>query len=394
MMHSVTKKITKLIEKKDLIEKDPLNAAYLRTLSHPAPYFFFSKARIIENYSQFKKFFPDALIYYAMKANSEPEVLTLLSSLGSGFEVASRYELDILKKLKVDPKKIIYGTSIKPGNHVKDFHDYGVDTYSCDSISEMEKVAAGAPGAKIYVRVSANDSGSVFRFSEKFGTDIKNVVPILKRAKELGLVAYGISFNIGSQSSDPAAWSRMIKEVHPLLEELKKNDILIEVLNIGGGYPCKYASDEEIPTLEEISGLIYEEYVKLPFQPKLALEPGRGIIASSGVLIASVIARVERKEYTWLFLDAGCYNALFESMAYQGSTRYSVTSLDASDGTGKSHFALAGPTGDSSDVITREALLPANITVGDLLVFHNVGAYNLTAWTSFNGFPRPEVYYA
>jgi ornithine decarboxylase len=268
-----------------------------------------------------------------------------------------------------------------------------VDRFAFDSLQEAEKIAAVAPGSRVFVRLITNDSGSVFKFSEKFGTDIKNLVSLLLRAKDLGLRPYGISFHVGSQASDAMAWANTLKDLVPILKELKEKNIDIDVINIGGGYPCKYTNTENNPTLPEISQNIYKTYASLPYQPKFIAEPGRGIIADTGILVTTVIARVQRKEFTWLFLDAGCYNALFETMAYQGSTRYPVTSLRQSQGSGESLFALAGPTGDSEDVISREALLPTDIDVGDKVIFHNIGAYTLSVSSSFNGFPRPDVYY-
>jgi ornithine decarboxylase len=84
----------------------------------------------------------------------------------------------------------------------------------------------------------------------------------------------------------------------------------------------------------------------LPYQPRIILEPGRRMIATSAVLVTSVIGRLKRGRKTWLFLDAGVYNALFEAMACQASIRYKVTSLRSDLTNGEMSFALAGPTGD------------------------------------------------
>jgi ornithine decarboxylase len=115
-------------------------------------------------------------------------------------------------------------------------------------------------------------------------------------------------------------------------------------------------------------------------------------VADACTLLTSVIGRVERGGRSWLFLDAGCYNGLFEAMAYQGSTRYQVNSLRrAEDGT--THvFALAGPTGDAPDVITREVVLPSDLNTGDRLFVRNVGAYSQSVTSDFNGFPKPATY--
>lgn len=366
---------------------------FLETLDHPTPFFLFSRKQILENLHKFQKCFPGSSIHYAIKANSEQEVLTILAHADCGFEVASIYELEFLKKIKISPEKIIYGTSVKPASYVKAFFNYGVDRFAFDSLPELEKIASMAPGSKVYVRTIVNDAGSVFKFSEKFGTPLDNVVPLLIRAKELKLHPYGISFHVGSQASNPTAWGHALENLNSPLRELKSLGIELDVLNLGGGYPCKYASNIEIPTLNEIAEFTLKHYKRLLYQPNLILEPGRGIIADTGILIVSVIARVERRGSTWLFLDAGCYNGLFEAMAYQGSTRYAVTSMRPAGDSGESLFALAGPTGDSPDVITREALLPRDIEVGDKLVFHNVGAYTLSVISQFNGFPKPSVYF-
>ncbi len=210
----------------------------------------------------------------------------------------------------------------------------------------------------------------------------------------MGLKPFGISFHVGSQASNMQAWKTALHNIAEPMADLQKAGIQLEVLNIGGGYPCNtYASSEEILPLEEVAKTIYEEYAKLPYQPRLLLEPGRGIVADAGIVIGTVIARIERKEHTWIFLDSGPYNALFESMSYQGSTRYRITSLRKSFEAGESFFALAGPTGDSADVIGREILLPSDIDVGDAVVFHDTGAYCVTAHTPFNGFPKPAVYF-
>jgi ornithine decarboxylase len=366
---------------------------YLQGLKHKTPYFLFSKDAIRQRYREFKTAFPHAVIYYAMKADAEKEVLETLNEEGSSFEAASMYELHLLQELKVPPDRILYGTSVKPEEHIKAFHDYGVNRFAFDSVQEIEKIARVAPKARVYVRVSVNDTGSIYRFSEKFGTARVNAVPLLIRARELGLEHYGISFHVGSQASNPDAWGNAVQGLAPVINHLNELGLTIEVLNIGGGYPAQYPSSETHITLPEVAESIHAEYDKLAHKPKMILEPGRAMVAESAVLVASVIARVERIEHTWLFLDAGVYNGLFESLAYQGGIQYRVTSMRSAYDSGEATFALAGPTGDSWDVMSRETRLPADLDVGDKLVFHNVGAYNLVMVGRFNGFPKPPVYF-
>ncbi len=372
---------------------DLFTQEFLTTLEYETPFFLFSKQSIRDRYKEFKDTFPNSTIFYAMKADAERDVLETLLDAGSGFEAASVHELKLLKDLEVPPDRILYGTSVKPASHIKEFHKYGVNRFAFDSFSELDKIAEIAPKARVYVRVSVNDTGSIYRFSEKFGTVLDNVVPLLIRARELGLEHYGISFHVGSQASNPNAWAHAISLLHPVIKHLQEIGIQIEILNIGGGFPAMYASTDEHITLQDAATSVHKEYGKLPYQPQMVLEPGRAMVAESAVLVASVIARVERVEHTWLFLDAGVYNGLFESLAYQGSIRYRVTTVRPSYDVGESTFALAGPTGDSWDVISREAQLPKDIAIGDKLVFHSVGAYNLVMVGRFNGFPKPDAYF-
>jgi ornithine decarboxylase len=375
-------------------DRDPaLSLEFLRRLSHQTPFFVFSKARIVEEYRRFQKCFPSASVYYAIKANPERELLRLLADVGCGFEAASIHELSLLKALTVPPDKIIYGSCVKPSSQIREFYTYGVRRYSADSFSELEKLAADAPGAKVFLRIRVEDAGSAFKFSEKFGTGVANAVPMLVEAERLGLDPHGLSFHVGSQASDLMAWANALDTIAPALTALERAGIPAAAINIGGGFPCGYASGLDGLTLEGIATATLSRLQTFPYRPQLVLEPGRRIVATSAVLVCTVIGRIKRGRKTWLFLDAGVYNALFEALACQASIRYTVTSLSDEHSSEEMFFALAGPTGDGLDIITRQTSLPKNIGIGDKLVIHDTGAYSLALSSEFNGFAKPDVYF-
>ena len=365
----------------------------IRGLNYQTPFFLFSKEKIVQEYRRFGQCFPDASIYYAIKANPEREVLKTLVSTGCGFEAASVQELRLLKELNVPAERIIYGSCVKAASQIAEFYDYGVQIYAADSYSELEKIAATAPTSKVFIRVRVEDAGSAFRFSEKFGTGVQNVVPMLSEAQRLGLQPYGISFHVGSQASNVMAWADALHTISPVLSDLKEAGIGAEMINIGGGFPCDYASANNGLTLENISEQTLPGLAALPYRPRLILEPGRRMVASSAVLVTSIIGRVRRGRKTWLFLDAGVYNALFEALACQASIRYKVTSFGADSTDDQMAFALAGPTGDGLDIITRETRLPKVTGVGDKIIIHDTGAYSLALSSEFNGFSKPGVYF-
>jgi ornithine decarboxylase len=377
-------------EKKHLFTNE-----FVQKLDHKTPYFLFSRSKLIENLNKYKKTFPGAEIYYAMKANSEIQALKILYEAGSGFEVASEYEFSILKGLGIPSEKIIYGTVIKPEEHIASLYSQGVRTFACDNMYELEKLSIFAPGSKIFYRLSVVNNNCAIDLSEKFGNTPNQIIELILKSKDIDLIPYGISFHVGSQTSNADIWIKKINEAKKIIDKVKDNGITIESINLGGGYPCDYLSNKHKVSIEEIGQKIDERLKKLDLSVNLVLEPGRGLIASSSIAVATVIGRKDHKSgRNWLFLDLGVYNGLYEVMAYQGSTKYTCSSIINDIDSGKGAvFALSGPTGDGPDIIDREAILPENIDIGDKIIFHDVGAYSLVNCCPFNGFPKPCVYF-
>lgn len=353
------------------------------------PYFTISQAVIQDNVRSLRSALPEVSLFYAVKANPEPFVLETLVALDVSFEVASIYEIELLLGIGVDPTRLAYGTAVKPSEHVAVASSSGVSLMSADSVSEIDKIARAAPGSALFIRIRVDDSRSAFAFGEKFGAEPSEAYSLVTYARERGLVCRGLSFHVGSQSVRRSAWSAAIELMRPTYEKLAADDEALPTLNIGGGFPCQY-DGEEVPRIDEIGSEISRALASMP-PVQLVAEPGRFIVASSATLTASVIGVSERRDSRWAFLDAGCYNGLFEAMAYQGRTAYRVTTVEPRSFEHTALFNLAGPTGDSADVIDRGVRLPADLAAGDQLVFSNVGAYTMSLAVPFNGFPRPGV---
>ncbi len=364
-----------------------------RSLTHATPFFFTSRDILQKNYHIFDTLFDGAEINYALKANSDLKILSFLNELGAGFEAASGFEVETLLDLGVEPHRILYGTAIKPSAHIDFAYRTGVQRFAADSREEIKKLAEHAPGAKVCVRTIVDDSGSVFVMSDRFGAPADTVKELMLYAKSLGLKTYGISFYVGSQAAHANMWAKGVQKVAPIIQALYEEGITLEVLNIGGGFPVHYDNHQDAPELHEIVMQLHNELEVLPYLPKLIMEPGRGLVATSTVVVSEVIARSHRAGKPWLCMDAGIYNAFYEAMIHQGATRYPVRPLHPSPESMESlQFTLAGPTGDSLDIIARDVSLPANVDVGDKLVFEHAGAYTLALASRFNGFPEPALY--
>lgn len=368
-------------------------AEQVRLLGYDTPFFFTSRDILRQNYEAFTNLFDNAEIYYALKANSDPRILAYLDELGCGFEAASAFEVGLLIDAGVEPAKIMYGTSVKPAAHIARAHKAGVNRFAADSREEVKKIAENAPGAKVFIRTIVDDAGSVFMMSERFGAPANMVADLLRYARSLGLKTYGISFYVGSQAAHADKWSRGIHTITPIIEELWKEGIQVEVINIGGGFPVHYDNHQDAPELQMIVANVHNALHMLPYIPKIIMEPGRAIVATSTVLVAEVIARNDRANKPWICLDAGIYNALYEAMIHQGATRYPTHLLNPPiEKVENLEFTLAGPTGDSLDVIARDVSLPTYTDVGDRVVFEHAGAYTVCMANPFNGFPVPKLY--
>jgi ornithine decarboxylase len=238
--------------------------------------------------------------------------------------------------------------------------------------------------------MTADDSSAVFRLNRKFGAAVEDVGSLLKQTAALGLEPWGLSFNVGSQVGRETAWAEAIDAAAPILSALLGRGITLQTLNIGGGFPESYLGEPSF-ALSEAAAAVYRALARLPYTPRLVLEPGRRLVARSMSLTATVIARVERADGPWLFLDCGVYNALFEALRCQGTTRYEVAAERGGGNAGRAEYVLAGPTGDSLDIVCEAAELPGDLRPGDRLRFERVGAYTIALASSFNGFPVPPI---
>lgn len=382
----------KLIRRNKVV--DPFAPESLMPLKYKTPYLLFDLNRLEKRYQEFTNYFTDVTVHYAVKCNPETGILKKLSSLGSSFEIASFNEYKLLEAIGVSASKIMFSAPVKPPADIKAAFKAGVDRFAVDCFSEIDKVATNAPGSKVYVRIAVSDLGSKWPLSQKFGAPPREVLELMQYALELGLQTYGLTFHVGSQSTDTNSWEFAIQTVGSLMKDLEKNGIKIQMLDLGGGFPAKYT--EDVPELDEISILVMSALKKyIPYKVEYTIEPGRGLVGEAGLIVSSVISRTTRGNKNWLYLDIGAYNGMMETQSTQGSLLYPLQSSKdtTKDGKDKLSFVVTGPSCDSLDTMFDAAKLAKNITLGDDVYIGSAGAYTLSYASSFNGFKPPRVYY-
>jgi len=352
----------------------------------PRPVLVYDLAQIEENFLTFLEAKQDVDIHYAIKCCPKPRILQRIASLGGGFDVASPAELDLALNTGVSPKKCIFSNTVKFPADIRYAFGKGVVAFLADSEHEVRKQAAHAPGSKLYVRLLVHNKEAAHRLGGKFGTTPENARALLKLGKRLGLEPYGTHFHVGTQCYSARAWETPAREAAAIFRDLKKEGIPLKFFDIGGGYPAPYPG-RSIPTVKEILAVV--EHVlnqELPGQPvTVAVEPGRGIVATAAAMSSRLMLRAPRADGEWLHLDVGSYHGLPESVIYPVTVAHRSGPEAA--------FTLCGPTCDSSDTISRGQKLPASVTEGDLFVFDIVGAYSECLFTHFNGIEPPTVHF-
>ncbi len=364
------------------------------------PFLVVDLSRIKTKYEEMVGHFPKAKIHYAMKASPAVEVIKLLADLGSNFDCASIYELDRVLDCGVEPERISYGNTIKKAEHVKYAFEKGVTLYSTDSEADLKNIAKYAPGSKVFVRILVQGSETAeWPLSRKFGCHPDMAIDLLVQAKELGLNPYGISFHVGSQQKDVAAWDDAIAKVKYMFDWMKnEEDIKLQMINLGGGFPTNYLS--EVNPLQvyatEIKRYLSEDFSEEDM-PEIILEPGRSLVGGSGVLVSDVVL-ISRKSHTdltrWVYTDVGLFQGLIETLGE--AIKYPVYTPKMETSTSEGTVVLAGPTCDSTDIMYEEAgyQLPEELEIGDKIYWLTTGAYtNSYSSVEFNGFPPLEVVY-
>lgn len=370
---------------------DPFSPAQLAQLTYPTPFLLTDISRAQQNYQLLQRYFPGVHVHYAMKSNTDHEILKALQAVGSGFEIASYGELELLLAIGVKAEDVLYSNPVKPPDHIKRTYLAGVRYFVFDSVNELDKLAADAPGSKVYLRLKVSDDSSVFPLSSKFGADIEDAVTLMQAAQQRGLQPAGLTFHVGSQSTDPDMWRQAIEACGRLMTRLQQVGITLEFLDMGGGLPVQYVS--EIASIEAMARVIQDAlHSLLPYQVQLVLEPGRFLSANTGMMVASVIGRERRGNEEWVYLDVGAFQGLIEFLEMPGWTLPITT--DAAPFAEMAAFTVTGPTCDAQDTLGHGIMLPKDIKVGDRVYLGQTGAYTLVyAAPSFNGFAPPTVYY-
>ena len=350
---------------------------------------------VAEQFDKLRKNLPLAEVYYAVKANPAPEVVSLLHRLGARFDVASVAEIDLCLELGIDPSRLSYGNTIKKTADIAWAYRRGIRLFAFDSEAELDKLASAAPGSRVFCRLLLDNAGAHWPLNRKFGCEPDMAVELMAKADRIGLDAYGLSFHLGSQQVDPNQWDAAVGTAATVFRTLSEQGVELSMLNLGGGFPVRYreALPEDFTYADAVSKAMTRHFGNR--LPVMVIEPGRYVVADAGVLETEVVL-ISRKgkddPRRWVFLDVGRFGGLGETEGE--AIQYRITT--DRDGSPDGPVILAGPTCDSADILYEHSsyAMPLDLEIGDRVRILSTGAYtNVYATQGFNGFGPPAVYY-
>jgi ornithine decarboxylase len=362
---------------------------------HGTPLFVVDHNALRRSYAQFKKYLPRVQAYYAVKANSDPAIVKTLYDAGASFDVASMPEFRIVYEhiRRMPPKerqnwiwdKIIYANPIKANETLQELNPYKpLVTY--DNYEEIKKIRKYAPQAGLALRMKVPNTGAMVELSSKFGAAPGEAVDLILAADQAGLTVEGLSFHVGSQTTNFENYVQSLNLAASIFKEASgRGYTKMNVLDIGGGFPAPY--DNTVRPFRELARIINRELDRLfPEEIQILAEPGRFLVATSAVAVSKIIGKAVRDGKLCYYIDDGVYHTfsgvIFDHCHYhfkafrRGSTQV---------------CSVFGPTCDALDVVSMVEELPGNLRLGDLLYSENIGAYSHASSTWFNGFPPAKV---
>ncbi|CAL3963213.1 unnamed protein product [Diplocarpon coronariae] len=349
---------------------------------------------VYRQHMRWKLNLPRVKPFYAVKCNPDNRVIQLLAALGTGFDCASKAEIEQVLKADVDPSRIIYAQPCKTNSYVRYAAKHNVKQMIFDNADELHKVKKLYPGAELFLRISTDDSSSLCRLSLKYGAAMDTTYRLLALAKELGLNVVGVSFHVGSGASDPLAYMRAVQDARIVFDQAASHGFSLHTLDIGGGFVS-----ETFEAMASVLCSALDEY--MPSHISVIGEPGRYYVSSAFTLACHIIARrtieepISGQNSYMLYLNDGLYGN-FSSIMFDHQNPVAQV-LRTGDRTYFNHvaaqvctdgieYSIWGPTCDGIDRISESIRFSHTLDAGDWLYFEEMGAYTKCSATRFNGF--------
>lgn len=234
--------------------------------------------------------------FYAVKCNSEPGVLKLLNAMGTGFDCASKGEVEMMLKMGVHPSRIIFAHPTKRASDIRYAREHGVAFTTFDTVSELHKIAALNPEFKCVLRIRADDPDARVPLGLKYGAEVSEGELLLSTAKSLGLQVVGVSFHVGSACQNLSTFTTAIGSARTIFDKAEAMGFRMELLDIGGGFTGHFDSLGNV-MFGDIANAInaaVAEHFPIDEGVRIIAEPGRYFAETAASLLTPVYGQRDR----------------------------------------------------------------------------------------------------
>jgi diaminopimelate decarboxylase len=365
------------------------------------PFYCYSSATLERHYKVFTEAFADtdALVCYAMKANSNQAVLRTLSLLGAGMDIVSEGELRRALAAAVPGERIVFSGVGKTRSEMAFALDSGILCFNVESEPELEALSEVAVSkgmrAPVSVRINPDVDAkthakiSTGKSENKFGIPIARAREVYARAASLkGITVTGVDMHIGSQITDLSPFDNATALLAELARDLMADGHKLHHIDLGGGLGVPYREDNDPPPDPQAYAAIIKRHTK-DLGLRLVFEMGRLIAGNAGVLVAKVIYVKEGADRTFVIVDAAM-NDLIRPTLYEAHHDLR-TVAEPSPETPRMVADVVGPVCETGDYLALSRDMPA-VKPGDLVAFMTAGAYGAVQANTYNTRPLvPEV---
>tara|TARA_B100000767_G_scaffold257378_1_gene265188 strand:+ start:5402 stop:6655 length:1254 start_codon:yes stop_codon:yes gene_type:complete len=356
------------------------------------PCYVYSRQALEQNYLGYRQALDNRgdnqhLICYAVKANSNLAVLSVLAKLGSGFDIVSGGELERVLRAGGDPAKVVFSGVAKTPAEITRALDVGVHCFNVESETELQRINTIACErgqiASISLRVNPDVDAQTHPYistglkENKFGIDIDEALRVYRHANSLSAInIIGIDCHIGSQLVSVEPFADALQRVLALVDTLADEGIVLSHIDVGGGLGIRY-QDEQPPSAKDYVNILLDTLAAR--SQSLIMEPGRSIAANAGVLLTRVDTIKNNDQKNFAIVDAAM-NDLLRPALYQAWMEI-LPVIESADRLPKD-YDVVGPVCETGDFLGKDRHLA--IAEGDLLAICTAGAYGFVMASNYN----------
>ena len=337
-------------------------------------------------------------VHYAVKANVNPRLLTIIREAGLGADCVSGGEIEACIKAGFPGSKIVFAGVGKADWEINIGLDRDIFCFNVESIPELEVInelaAAKGKVARVAFRLNPNVGAHTHAnittglAENKFGIAMRDMVPVIEHSSQLKNVqVVGLHFHIGSQILDMGDFQALCNRINELQDELERHRIRVEHINVGGGLGIDYEHPNRV-SVPDFKAYFDTYAKKLKLRPgqTLHFELGRAVVAQCGSLITRTLYIKKGAVKQFAIVDAG-FTDLIRPALYQAY--HKIENISSDEPT--EAYDVVGPICESTDVFAKQADLNRTKR-GDLLAFRSAGAYGEIMASQYNCRRLPQAY--